>query len=87
MIEEVRKVIEDVAIPVIGESPTLEQCIEVVHRLQGASAEDYRARLEAKKRKGELIRFNSFATWPTTAPRQRTHGNRPPLTPTMRPAE
>ena len=48
------QVIEDVAVPVIGESPTLEQYIEIHQRLMGALPQHYRARLEAKKKQGKL---------------------------------
>jgi hypothetical protein len=48
------RVIEDVAVPVIGESPTLKQYIEIHQRLNGASPEHYQARLEAKKKQGKL---------------------------------
>jgi hypothetical protein len=47
-------VIEDVAVPVIGESPTHAQYLEIHARLNGASPEHYRARLEAKKKQRKL---------------------------------
>jgi hypothetical protein len=47
-------VVEEVAVPVIGESPTDAQYIEIHTRLKGASPQHYRQRLEIKKARGKL---------------------------------
>lgn len=51
---EVIEVVEDVAVPVIGESPTDAQYLEIFAKLAGASPEQLRQRIEAKKARGEL---------------------------------
>jgi len=48
------EVVEAVAVPVIGESPTDAQYLEIFRNLDGAAPEHFRQRLEAKKGKGEL---------------------------------
>lgn len=51
---EVIEVVEAVAVPVIGESPSDAQYVEIHRRLKGASPEHFRQRIEAKKAQGKL---------------------------------